>query len=276
MARVKFGKVTRARRKRWIKRAKGYYGLKNSSYKKAHEQVVRSMNYAYVGRKEKKRDFRKLWIARINAAVRPYGLSYSRFMFGLKEANVDINRKMLSELAISNPSEFETIVHTVQQTLNQPQTNSTAKPVKLPVKKIVEPTVKPKTVEKTETPVEKPVEKVKASVKKATVKPAEETAKPKAKAATAKPATKKTATTTKTTTKKVQVEKPSVAERAKTDGSLEIKESETEIIANIETLVASAQAKDIKVKAVDFKEMTKKELLKYMKSIATKLKKVQK
>lgn len=110
MARVKFGKVTRARRKRWIKRAKGYYGTKHSSYKKAHEQVVRSMAYAFIGRKQKKRDFRKLWIVRINAAFRPYGLSYSKFMNGLKLANIDVNRKMLSELAISNPEQFKLLV----------------------------------------------------------------------------------------------------------------------------------------------------------------------
>ncbi|WP_026389644.1 50S ribosomal protein L20 [[Acholeplasma] multilocale] len=117
MARVKFGKVTRARRKRWIKRAKGYYGTKKSSYKKAHEQVVRSMAYAFIGRKQKKRDFRQLWIVRINAAVRPYGLSYSRFMNGVKLANIDVNRKMLSELAINNPEEFEGLVKTVQAAL---------------------------------------------------------------------------------------------------------------------------------------------------------------
>ncbi|AHI54198.1 50S ribosomal protein L20 [Spiroplasma sabaudiense Ar-1343] len=117
MARVKFGKVTRARRKRWIKRAKGYYGTKKSSYKKAHEQVVRSMAYAFVGRKNRKRDFRSLWIVRINAAVRPHGLSYSKFMNGLKLAGIEVNRKMLSELAINEPKQFETIVATAKKTL---------------------------------------------------------------------------------------------------------------------------------------------------------------
>ncbi|AUB31326.1 50S ribosomal protein L20 [Spiroplasma floricola] len=117
MARVKFGKVTRARRKRWIKRAKGYYGTKKANYKKAHEQVVRSMAYAFVGRKLKKRDFRKLWIIRINAAVRPLGLSYSKFMNGLKIAGIDINRKMLSELAIHEPKQFEAIVTSSKKAL---------------------------------------------------------------------------------------------------------------------------------------------------------------
>ncbi|AGR40910.1 50S ribosomal protein L20 [Spiroplasma taiwanense] len=118
MARVKFGKVTRARRKRWIKRAKGYYGTKKTNFKKAHEQVVRSMAYAFVGRKLKKRDFRKLWIIRINAAVRPLGLSYSKFMNGLKLAGIEINRKMLSELAIHEPKQFEALVETSKKSLD--------------------------------------------------------------------------------------------------------------------------------------------------------------
>ncbi|ATG97236.1 50S ribosomal protein L20 [Mesoplasma lactucae] len=117
MARVKYGKVTRRRRKRWIKRAKGYYGTKKSNYKKAHEQVIRSMAYAFIGRKQKKRDFRKLWIVRINAAVRPYGLSYSQFMNGIKKSGLDLNRKMLSELAINQPEEFAKIVETAKTSL---------------------------------------------------------------------------------------------------------------------------------------------------------------
>lgn len=119
MARVKFGKVTRTRRKRWIKLAKGYYGTKKSAYKKAHEQVVRSMAYAFSGRKIKKRDFRKLWIIRINAAVRPFGISYSRFMNGLKISGIEINRKMLSELAIHEPKSFESLVETAKKALNK-------------------------------------------------------------------------------------------------------------------------------------------------------------
>jgi large subunit ribosomal protein L20 len=117
MARVKFGKVTRARRKRWIKRAKGYYGTKKSAYKKAHEQVVRSMAYAFVGRKLRKRDFRKLWIVRINAAVRTHGLSYSKFMNGLKIAGIEVNRKMLSELAINEPKQFDVLVDSAKKAL---------------------------------------------------------------------------------------------------------------------------------------------------------------
>lgn len=119
MARVKYGKTTRARRKRWIKRAKGYYGTKSTNFKKAREQVIRSMAYAFVGRKQKKRDFRKLWIMRINAAVRPHGLNYSQFMNGVKQSGIDLNRKMLSELAINQPTEFAKIVETVKKTLNK-------------------------------------------------------------------------------------------------------------------------------------------------------------
>ncbi|WP_339022527.1 50S ribosomal protein L20 [Spiroplasma endosymbiont of Crioceris asparagi] len=119
MARVKFGKVTRARRKRWIKMAKGYYGTKKTSFKKAHEQVQRSMAYAFVGRKLRKRDFRKLWIIRINAAVRPHGLSYSKFMNGLKLANININRKMLSELAIHENEKFLAIVEMAKKALEK-------------------------------------------------------------------------------------------------------------------------------------------------------------
>ncbi|WP_342269183.1 50S ribosomal protein L20 [Spiroplasma endosymbiont of Aspidapion aeneum] len=119
MARVKFGKVTRKRRKRWIKAARGYFGTKKSSFKKAHEQVIRSYAYAFVGRKQKKRDFRRLWIVRVNAAVREYGLSYSKFMNGIKLANIDINRKMLSELAINQPSDFAKIVDAAKKALEK-------------------------------------------------------------------------------------------------------------------------------------------------------------
>lgn len=114
MARVKGGVTTRARRKRVIKQASGYYGTKSTHYKKAKEQVMKSLSYAYRDRKVRKRDFRKLWIQRINSAVRNYDLSYSRFMHGLKVLNIEINRKMLSELAINNPEEFASLVTKVK------------------------------------------------------------------------------------------------------------------------------------------------------------------
>ena len=106
MPRVKGGYVTRRRRNRILKLAKGYFGSKHTLYKTAKQQVMKSLTYAYRDRKVNKRNFRKLWIARINAAARLNGLSYSKLMYGLKLNNVEVNRKMLSEIAISNPAEF--------------------------------------------------------------------------------------------------------------------------------------------------------------------------
>ena len=99
MPRVKGGTVTRQRRKKVIKLAKGYYGSKNTLFKVANQQVMKSLMYAFRDRRQKKRDFRKLWITRINAAARMNGLSYSRLMHGLKNAGIEVNRKMLAELA---------------------------------------------------------------------------------------------------------------------------------------------------------------------------------
>ena len=118
MARVKGGTVTRARRKKVLKLAKGYYGAKHLLYRTAHEQVMRSLAYAYVGRKQTKREMRKLWIARINAAARMHDMSYSILMHGLKLANVSVNRKMLSEIAIHDPKGFEAIVNQAKAALN--------------------------------------------------------------------------------------------------------------------------------------------------------------
>ena len=115
--RVKGGIVTRRRRKKWLKLAKGYWGHKSIGFKVAKQQVVKSWTYAFRDRKKVKRNFSKLWIARINAAVRPQGLTYSRFMNGLKKANVEINRKMLSELAIQNEKVFNQIVEMAKKSL---------------------------------------------------------------------------------------------------------------------------------------------------------------
>ena len=109
MARVKGGYTTRHRRKKVIKLAKGYFGAKHKLYKTAHEQVMHSMAYAYRDRRNLKRNMRKLWIARINAAARMNGLSYSKLMHGLKVANIDINRKMLAELAVNDAEGFATL-----------------------------------------------------------------------------------------------------------------------------------------------------------------------
>jgi len=106
MPRVKGGTVTRQRRKRILKLAKGYYGSKHALFKVAKQQVIKSGQYAYRDRKQKKREFRKLWIARINAAARLNGLSYSKLMHGLKVAGIEVNRKMLSDLAIHDEAAF--------------------------------------------------------------------------------------------------------------------------------------------------------------------------
>lgn len=106
MARIKGAMMTRKRRKKTLKLAKGYWGSKSKHFKMAKQQVMKSGNYAFVGRKAKKRDFRRLWIARINAACRAQGTNYSTFMNGLKKAGIDLNRKMLSEMAIHDPAAF--------------------------------------------------------------------------------------------------------------------------------------------------------------------------
>lgn len=106
MPRVKRGVTTHRRHKKILKLAKGYRGSKSKLYRVANQQVMKSGNYAYIHRRQKKRDFRRLWIARINAAARDNGISYSRMMHGLKVAGVDINRKVLAELAISDPGGF--------------------------------------------------------------------------------------------------------------------------------------------------------------------------
>mgnify|MGYP005982495621 FL=1 len=117
MARVKGGTVTRKRRKKVLKLAKGYYGSKHTLFKTAKEQVMNSYNYAYRDRRQKKRDFRKLWIARINAAARMNGLSYSKLMHGLKLAEIDINRKMLADLAVNDAAAFTTLADQASKAL---------------------------------------------------------------------------------------------------------------------------------------------------------------
>lgn len=117
--RVKGSTPTRNRRKKVLKLAKGYFGSKHLLYRTANEQVMRSQRYAFAGRKQTKREMRKLWIARINAAVRPYGLSYSKFMHGLKLADVNMNRKMLSEIAIHDEASFKQIVDTAKAALEK-------------------------------------------------------------------------------------------------------------------------------------------------------------
>ena len=114
MARVKGGMSTKKRRNRVLKLAKGYRGAKSKQFRTAKQAVMKSLNYAYVGRKLRKREFRTLWIARINAAARLNGLSYSRFMNGLKNANIEMNRKMLADLAINDAAAFASLVETAK------------------------------------------------------------------------------------------------------------------------------------------------------------------
>ena len=117
MARIKGAMMTRKRRNKVLKLAKSYWGSKSTHFKMAKQAVKKSAVYAYVGRKHKKRDFRRLWIARISAAVKPYGLNYSRFMNGLKKANIDLNRKALSEMAINDAAAFAALVDTAKNAL---------------------------------------------------------------------------------------------------------------------------------------------------------------
>lgn len=118
MARVKGGTVTRRRRKKVLKLARGYFGAKHALFKTAKQQVMKSWVYAYRDRRQRKRDFRKLWITRINAAARLNGLSYSKLMFGLKQAGVDINRKMLADLAINDEQAFAQLADLAKEKAN--------------------------------------------------------------------------------------------------------------------------------------------------------------
>ena len=110
MARVKRAVNAQKKRRKMMKLAKGYFGAKSKQYRAASEQVRRSLRYAYIGRKQKKRDFRRLWIARINAAARINGLSYSKFICGLKKAGIDLNRKVLADLAVNDAAAFAKLV----------------------------------------------------------------------------------------------------------------------------------------------------------------------
>lgn len=117
MARVKGAMMTRKRRNKTLKLAKGYFGAKSKHFKMAKQAVMKSGQYAYIGRKQKKRDFRKLWITRISAAAKMNGMNYSTFMNGVNKAGINLNRKMLSEIAISDPAGFTAIAEKVKVAL---------------------------------------------------------------------------------------------------------------------------------------------------------------
>ena len=130
MARVKGGTISRARHKKVLDQAKGYFGSKHRLYRTANEQVMHSGKYAFRDRKQKKRDFRKLWITRINAACRQNDISYSKFINGLTKAEIEINRKMLSEIAIDNPAAFTQLVNTAKDALEGKVTKTVKKETK--------------------------------------------------------------------------------------------------------------------------------------------------
>lgn len=117
MARVKGAMMTRKRRNKTLKLAKGYFGAKSKHFKMAKQAVMKSGQYAYIGRKQKKRDFRKLWITRISAAAKMNGMNYSTFMNGVNKAGINLNRKMLSEVAISDPAGFTAIAEKAKAAL---------------------------------------------------------------------------------------------------------------------------------------------------------------
>ena len=162
MTRVKGGTISRARHKKVLKKAKGYFGSKHKLYKTAHEQVMHAGMYAYRDRRNRKRDFRKLWITRINAACRQNDISYSRFINGLSKAGIEINRKMLSEIAIDDPKVFANLVKSAKDALDGKVVKEVKSAPKVekgvkassktekPVKKETTKEEKPKKVEKTE------------------------------------------------------------------------------------------------------------------------------
>lgn len=117
MARIKRAVHARKKRKKVLEMASGYYGQKSRSYRKAKEQLLKSLSYAYRDRKQKKRDFRKLWIVRINAAAREYGLSYSKFIHGLKMAEIEVDRKMLADLVVNDKESFRALVEKAKEHL---------------------------------------------------------------------------------------------------------------------------------------------------------------
>ena len=150
MPRVKGGYVTRQRRKKVLKLAKGYFGSKHTLYKTAHEQVMRSLAYSYRDRKVRKRDFRKLWIQRINAACQLNGMKYSRFINGLNRAGIEVNRKMLAEMAVNDAQGFAQLVELAKQGLvNEPVVKNTVEeaPVVVEATPVVEEVVAEETVD---------------------------------------------------------------------------------------------------------------------------------
>ena len=190
MTRVKGGTISKARHKKVLKQAKGYFGSKHRLYRTANEQVMHSGKYAFRDRRQKKREFRKLWITRINAACRLNDISYSKFISGLNKAEVTVNRKMLAEIAIDSPKAFSDLVTIAKDALEGKVTKRT---VKVEKKATKSETKKEETkTEKKETTKKETTKK--PAAKKETIKKETAEKKPAAKKTTAKSATKKTAT----------------------------------------------------------------------------------
>ncbi len=201
MARVKNSVTTKARHKKVLKAAKGYFGSKHRLYKSAKEQLMHSGQYAFRDRRQKKRDFRKLWITRINAACRENEISYSRFIEGLNKAGVEVNRKMLSEIAIADSKAFAELVNTAKKGLEGKATVAAKKEVKNEVEVVKATAAKKATKEEKEEVKEAKAEKKPAAKKTVKKEETKEEKKPAAKkVATEKKATK--TTTAKKTTKK--------------------------------------------------------------------------
>ena len=185
MAKIKGKNVAKNRRRKILKLAKGYFGSKHTLYKTAHEQVMHSLRYAYRDRKQRKRDFRRLWIQRINAAARMFDLSYSRFMDGLHKAGIEVNRKMLAELAVNDLKGFEDLTVAAKSGLKGSFKAAAPKPSTKPVKEAT-PKAEAKPAKEAA-----PKAEAKAAAKPAAKKaPAKAAAKPAAKKAPAKAATK--------------------------------------------------------------------------------------
>ena len=193
MAKIKGKNVAKNRRRKILKLAKGYFGSKHTLYKTAHEQVMHSLRYAYRDRKQRKRDFRRLWIQRINAAARMFDLSYSRFMDGLHKAGIEVNRKMLAELAVNDLKGFEDLTVAAKSGLKGAFKPAAPKPSTKPVKEAA-PKAEAKPAKEAAPKAEaKPAAKkapAKDAAKPATKAPAKAAAKPAAKKAPAKAAAK--------------------------------------------------------------------------------------
>jgi large subunit ribosomal protein L20 len=217
MARVKNGAVTKARHKKVLKAAKGYFGSKHRLYKTAKEQLMHSGQYAFRDRKQKKRDFRKMWIARINAACRANEISYSRFIEGLTKAGVEVNRKMLSEIAINDEKAFAELVKVAK---DGKAGKITKAEVKVESTKVVKATAKEAKVEKEvkaekKETAKKPAAKKTTTTKKETKTEEKVEKKTPAKKATATKTTAKKETTKKTTTKTTTAKKPAAKKTTK-------------------------------------------------------------